>query len=475
MLKNSLYNASGGVIRIAVSILTIPLLVHLLGTEEYGLFVLASTVVSIVTLAESGLSNATTVFVSKDLGEKNYQGVNQTLFIIFTLMLFLSTSAAVGLWVGSDSISSYLNVGSNHLTVATSLKVGGLVVWTRMIQQVLVGVEQAHQKYAFVNLLVTLQSLVTNLGMLLIVWWGGKAILLLQWQLIINLLTLLAHVWFVFLLLSKYRQMSTSWNKNKWTEIASYSLITWFGSLGSVSFGQLDKIIVSYALGAKELGVYAFITSMCSQINTFSGMCVQPILPIISNSISSENIDMQSVKKNVKLALQLNTTVSLAMGIGLFASAPLILSFSLKGNPEYRTLFQISALIYGFYSCNTVGYHLLLGIKATQEYMKILLTSGAASLLLIYLGVNQFGLKGAIIGNVGYFTIWLFTLVGMKKLNVNLSEWVRWIIFPFLWALIQLAIISTIMASGNYFLSLLTCFLGFVVIGVWLFRDSWFK
>jgi O-antigen/teichoic acid export membrane protein len=283
---------------------------------------------------------------------------------------------------------------------------------------------------------------------------------------------LILHCWFVFLLIRRYEKALLLWDKNKWIEIISYSLITWFGSLGSVSFGQLDKIIVSYALGAKELGVYAFITSMCSQINTFSGMCVQPILPIISNQIASQNVDLVSVKKNLRFALQLNTIISLAMGIGMFAAAPWILSFSLGENPEYVLLFQMAALIYGFYSCNTVGYHLLLAIKATKEYMRILLASGITSLLFIYLGVNSFGLKGAIFGNVGYFMIWLFTLVGMSKLNVSIPEWTGWIMVPLIWALLLLIIVYSMVPNSNHFLSLFVCLLGFALIGGWLLKSN---
>jgi Polysaccharide biosynthesis protein len=69
MLKNGFYNAAAGAVRVGLAILTIPVLIRLMGVEEYGLWALASAIVGIVTLAEAGLSTATTVFVSQDLGQ----------------------------------------------------------------------------------------------------------------------------------------------------------------------------------------------------------------------------------------------------------------------------------------------------------------------------------------------------------------------------------------------------------------------
>jgi O-antigen/teichoic acid export membrane protein len=81
LLKNGFYNALAGAIRIGLALLTIPILIRIIGVEEYGLWTLASAVVQIVNLAEAGLSMATTVFLSQDLAKEDIDGVSQTLTV----------------------------------------------------------------------------------------------------------------------------------------------------------------------------------------------------------------------------------------------------------------------------------------------------------------------------------------------------------------------------------------------------------
>jgi O-antigen/teichoic acid export membrane protein len=469
MFRNSLYNAFGGVTRILITSLTIPFLVRSLGIEEYGLFVLTFTVVGIVTLAESGLANATTVFVAKDLGSNDFVGLVQTIFVTFGSMLILSTLAAISLWNSSDFIALILNVDYEHKsTIATSLKMAGFIVWAKMIQQMLVGLLQAHEKYAFLNAMSTIHSLLTNLGMLLVVWLGGKTCSLVAWQLAINMLSLFIHGFISNQVLCKYQLPNLSWDRKKWLDITAYSITTWFGSLGGVLFGHFDKIIISFTLGASSLGTYAFIISVASQINTFSAICIQPILPNISNSLADSK---NSIEEDIKFALQINTVVSLGMGSALFTIAPFIVSFGLTGSREYILIFQIAILIYSLYSCNTVGYFVLLATKATKEYVKILLMSGITSLLLIYLGSKYWGLPGAVLGNSGYFLIWLFTLVGMKKINIPMSNLIPWIKWPFSWIAILTLIIYFVTKSESYLLAIFTYLLGISPVIIWLLNE----
>jgi O-antigen/teichoic acid export membrane protein len=445
LLKNSLFNAAGGIIRIGVGFLTIPVLIRLLGIEEYGLWTLASTVISIATLAESGLSTTTTVFISQDLGKQDFKGANETLFITIGMMLLLSTIAAFLLWLGSDFISSSLfRLEENqYLRVTESLKIGGLIAWSKMLQQVLIGAEQAYQRYPAMNLFITIQSIATNIGMVTVAYLGGKTVAITQWYFFVNIIILSIHVLFVFSLIDKNKFSLLSWNQNKLKIISLYSMKTWLGSLGSVLFGQFDKIIVSYLLGAKVLGVYAAITSLTSQINSFSAILVQPLLPVISGYFASDSSQREDGQKQIKIAFQLNVIIAFAMGLIMLAAAPAILSSIMKDSydSQYITSFQLAIFIYSVYSCNAIGYYILLATNATKEFLVIILSTGVISLFLIYLGGKQIGLNGAILGNSGYLLTWVLVFAGMKKIKIDNHIWMQWIKYPFLWFIVTSALI----------------------------------
>lgn len=438
LLKNGLYNAAAGAIRIGLAVLTIPVLIRLIGVEEYGLWTLTSAVVAMVNLAEAGLSTTTTVFVSQDISREDTESLSQTLTITFGAMLILATLAAIALWFGAEDLVNFFPKLENrqHLAAVQALQIAGLVVWTRLLQQVIIGVEQAYQQYAAMNILMTLQSVASNLGLLVVAGLGGNTVGLMQYQAIINLGILVAHIWFGWSLIRDIK-LHPVWSREKILVITSYSLMTWLASVGGVLFTQCDRIIIGTLLGTGVLGIYAAITNITMQINTLSALPVQPLLPAISSVMAKQSIDQTIVQSQAKQALQINSLVALGIGSALLTLAPFVLREILTNAPYYDSIvpFRIAIIIYSLYSVNAVGFYVLFGMNAAMDCMTIQLISGVVSLILITIGANTLGLLGAILGNVGYLGVCLLTLLAMKKLHIPISLWSIWLKFPLLWFL----------------------------------------
>jgi O-antigen/teichoic acid export membrane protein len=436
LLKNGFYNSVAGLIRIGLGILIIPLLIRLLGIEEYGLWTLASAVVVMVTLAEAGLSTATTVFVSQDLGKKDIDGLSQTLTVTFGAMLILATLAAVTLWMGAEGITNLFPklAPEQQLKVTHAIQIGGLVVAARLLQQILIGVEQAHQRYDLMNVLNTMQCILLSVGMFAVATFGGRTLELMQWQALTSGVSLLSHIWIVRSLL-KDINLRLSWNQDKAVAVGGYSLMMWLNTLGSTLFSRGDRLIVGSLLGTQVLGVYAGITDITAQINSFSALPVQPLLPTLSNLIGQQNINQCKLEQQLKQATQINGLVALGMGATLITLSPVILKilFSEQTTSQYLIAFCIATGIYALYSCHAVGYYSLLATNGVMTCALIQLLSSLTSLGLIAIGAYNFGLIGAILGNFGYFTAFVVTVFGMKQLSVSYYLWFKWLWFPLIW------------------------------------------
>jgi O-antigen/teichoic acid export membrane protein len=458
MLKNGFYNTAAGAIRSGINVLTIPILIRALGVDEYGLWTLASTVINVVTLAEAGLSTATTMFVSQDLAKEDFDGVSQTLTVTGGAMLGLATLAALALAIGAEPIvSSFAKLDrTQQLTAVHALQIGGIVVWTKLFQQVLIGIEQAYQRYDLLNLLNTIQSVLTGVGMLVVVWWGGQTIELMQCQAIVGVAILLGHIALVKFL-TRNTKLRFQWDRSKGLTVARYSLQTWFTSLGGVLFAQADKLIVGAIFGSRELGIYAIITNIASQINLFSYLPVQPIVPKITQYFATPSADRVAFDKQIKSALEVNFSIALGAGAMLFTFAPFVLNILIHDatNPTYILSLQIVAIAYGFASVNAVGYYILLATDAVNICMKIQLISSVGSLLIIYLGSIHFGIIGAAVGNAGFMGTLLMVYVGMQQISIPVSRWLKWIFFPVLWFVGTIAVNSVV--NGDLSLVLCSC------------------
>lgn len=470
LLKNGLYNVVGGAIRIGLAVLTIPILIRLIGIEEYGLWALTSSVVGMVTLAEAGLSLTTTVFVSQDLGKEDTNGLLQTLTVSFGAMLILSTLAALALWFGAESLVSFFPklTQAQQLTVIKALHIGVMVVWARLLQQVLAGVEQAYQRYDLINILNTGQSVLINLGMLAVTWFKGQTIAMMEWQAVATIVVFLSHLWIVRSLLQGINLRPTL-SKEKGFAIAQYSLFTWLTSLGSSLFSRVDRLIVGNLLGAQVLGIYAAITDITTQINIFSALPVQPLLPSLSNLTAQQNIDLPKLQQQIKQGIQINAFIALGLGATFVTLSPLILNLIFSGEitNQYRVTFCIATVIYAIYSINAVGYYILFAISAANTCAIIILTSSLISLVLITLGANMFGLIGAIAGNAGYIATLQLNILGMKQLSVPSFIWIRWLYFPTSWFLL-VALVNIFLPIQHEFRILIFFIQSFIIL-LWFY------
>lgn len=427
MLKNGLYNIVGGILRAGLTFLTIPALIRVIGIEEYGVWTLVSTVIGVVGLAEAGLTVSTTVFLSRDIAKNDTEGISQTLTVITVAMLSLASLAALILWMGSPHIIQlFPDLALHHSASALpAIELGAVVLWAKLMQQVMVGIEQAYQCYGLINLINLFQVSLTNLGMIAIALLGGRTLALMQWQVLTNIVLLSIHVLVAWSRVHKLKPQFR-WSNSRGLEIVRYSAATWLTSLGTALFQQGDRVIIGSILDPKLLGVYAAITSVTIQINSFSAAAIQPLLPRLSGLLEGSRTQLEL---QIKRAFQVNVVFVLGLGGALFILTPILISilFGKAATDEYALAFRTATVVYSLYSVNAVGYYILLGSGAANVSMVINIISGALALLLIFIGAKLGNLTGAIAGNIGYATSLLFIFFGMKRLDIPVKKWFSWL------------------------------------------------
>lgn len=300
MLKNGFYNVIAGILRLGITLATIPILIRLIGLKEYGLWSLVYAIIGVVALAEAGLSMATTVFVSRDLARSDTESLSETLTVTVSTMLLLATLAASALCIKAQAIASIFPAleDAQRQQLIQSMGSVAVLVWVRLVQQTLVGIEQAYQRYDWLNALNTIQVLISTLGMFGVVWLGGRTVALVEWQAVVAVLGLFIHIWIIYHLIHPLK-LRLIWSPQKGFLIAKYSLLTWLSTLGGTIFSRGDRLIVGAILGSTSLGLYAAITDITNSINLISALPVQPIIPTLSRLIASSSKEKKNYNKSL--------------------------------------------------------------------------------------------------------------------------------------------------------------------------------
>ena len=469
MFKNGLYNTIGGVARIGISLLSVPIIIRLIGIESYGIWILSSSVISIAALVEGGLSVTTTFYLSKDIANNDNKGLSETLTATLATILFLSTLSSFFLYFSSDYIVRLFPQlqGNQSEVVLNTLQLGSLYLWPRLIQQQFIGIMQAYEEYGLINVLGTLQNIISSFGLILVAYFSGNAVEMMKWQAVISIIALL-----IYLRSSKKLIQNSNprvvWNFIKIKQIWKYSLVAWFGTLGSALFTQGDRLIVGSILNVKVLGIYSAISTVASQINILSSLPILPLVPKLAKLLKTEKDNRHAIKAQIKESQELNAVVALVSAGSIILFSKSILLILIKENTNVESIFamQVSALIYAIYSLNAVGYFSLYGLGEIKLCTLIHVFSSITTLFLILVLSLKFGFLGAIYGNVGYVITLLMVVLSFKKLRINLKYFSEWLWLPMscFAILVSISFMAQDTLSMYYQIFLLTIFTAILII-----------
>lgn len=474
LLKNSLYNSIAGVNRIVLRIITVPILIRILGIEKYGIWAIITSVIGLVIAMEAGLPAATTIFISRDLEEKSSIELSQSLTILLLFILSLATTATIGIREFTHYIALSLpDIDKYQIqTIEQALQISSIVIWSRLIQQVIIGIEQAYEKYATINIINTIYVVLDSIGLLALASFTGKIMLMIQYQAVISIIFLSLHCIYSFRLLNEF-QLQFMWNSDKARRIVSFSMSAWLANLGGIIFSQVDRLLIGSTLGVSSLGIYAAITNITAQINQLSAMPVQPILPILSRTTANKTSNLQNIQDKIRKLFSINCLVAFFLGSTLLVLAPEILVFTFKDNVSSTSIisFRIATIIYTLYSLNAVGYYICLGSNKVNVVMYTQIVSGIFSVLLIYFGSKRYGLMGGLIGNIGYLGVFLLSLKGFSNLGINFTKWLKWMLHPLVAFLLLTAVILyfpqlNIYPNSFIVLILFLAYLGFSILTI---------
>jgi O-antigen/teichoic acid export membrane protein len=466
-LKNSYYNLAGGGIRTAIALLTVPLLIRIIGLDEYGLWSLVMAAVGVIGLAEAGLSVATTKFIAEDLNGTDEWQAGQTVAITTICMFALATAAALFTWFGAEKICRiFPNLSPSQMErTVEALRLGAAVVWMRLLQQNFVGVQQGFQRFGSTNAILTAQVALANLGMIVVALAGGRLMALVKWHALIGFLGLSANG-LMAMSLVKEDVLKCQWSAIKARRILRFSAFNWMSSLGSVLFGQVDRLVVGAFLETRVVGMYSAITTIAGQINLLSALPVQPLIPLINQTNVANRPALAS---EIKRAFQLSTITALSLALVIYSFAPLIVILVKELTPQTITPLRMAAVIYGVFSINATGYYILLGTNRLTHLLSIQLGSGVLSLILIVIGAGRYDLEGAVVGNVGYWGVWLLTFAAMRCVDIRAGEWLSWIRKILIWFAIAI-MVNTCLTS--LFLTAVATLIEVAILAAWFLKES---
>jgi len=282
-LHNAVFNALGRFFSIVLSFVFMPYIVHKLGPERYGIYILIFAVIGYFALLDLDLGQAIIKYVAEYRAVGDIEGVNRVVGATLFLFLMMGIIGGLIIFFCTDVITSrFLKIQDTLLPVARfTFRVASLGLVFTMLLSAFSSIPKALNRYDITSKLTMLISLFTILStvLLLYVGFGLRAIVILQ--VTITLLTMIGYM-----LISK--RLLPQIKYRPWLDATALKTVLPFGiysSLGRISYivqFQLDRIITGALLGASFVTYYFVPFNLVSKAVTLTSHMSGVIMPVIS-------------------------------------------------------------------------------------------------------------------------------------------------------------------------------------------------
>jgi O-antigen/teichoic acid export membrane protein len=406
----------------------IPLYIHYLGIESYGLIGIFGVLLAWLSLLDMGLAPTLSREMARFTGgQHTAESIHDLLRSVELITLVMALTVAGLMAIGARWIAEYW-VKAEQLpveTVTEAFTVMGLVTAFRLVEAVYRSSIIGLQRQVLFNLLNSIMATFRSLGALAILVWVSSTILaFFLWQALASVLTVLVMA------LATHSVLPKAKHRGKFSLAALRSVWHFAGGMFGITFlslllMQTDKILLSKLLSLAEFGYYALAATIAGALYVLIQPILQAWFPRL-NQLRAKD-DQSGLIEAYHLGAQLITVIAGSATLVLIVAGESILRFWSQ-DPElaHRVAPLLAILVLGnFLNCLMwVPYQAQLAYGWTGLALKINIFAVLIIVPAIFLAAPRFGAQGGAWAwatlNMGY------VLVGVNFMYRRILREEKW-------------------------------------------------
>ena len=388
--RHTVYNVVGALVPVAVSLVTVPFYLKVIGLDRYGLLAICWLLVGYFALFDFGLGRATAQKIATLAGAAPYErnqvfwtGASLSLVFALVAVAVFAPLASVGLGMmklADEGLRQEVNVSLPLLVAAVPFGIA---------QSLLAGTLEGRAEFLRLNLTLSFGTIATAvLPLLAALWIDPRLPTLLGASLLARALVLL------LLCLACVRAVPLT--RPSIAEAAQIRSLLQFGGWTSVTnvvdpiLVFVDRLAIGALLGAAAVAVYVVPFNLVSQLVLLPAALARALFPKMA-SVSTEEARAMSRESLLVLAFLITpATLLMLVGVGPFLKVWI-------GEAAKHSIPVAHVLLFGFWA-NSFARTLHARLQAGGRpdiIAKIHLAEVIPYLVLLYLFMTRFGIVGA--------------------------------------------------------------------------------
>jgi O-antigen/teichoic acid export membrane protein len=427
-MRRHLTNAAYGVLDYASypfgMLLVAPIVLHRLGASEYGVWAIATAVISTGGIIASGFCDANIQRVARLRGTGETGSMVHTVRSMLGINLVLGFLLATAVWIAAPYAARHIAV--SHLTPLREclicLRIASLLILVRAVESVSVSTQRAFEQYRDTVQINTAVRLLTL---------GSAAVLALSGRrtesiLVATAVFLTIGTYMQFRQLRKYLGDASLWpvfQPEETRVLLGFGVFSWLLAVGSVIFGQLDRVLLGVSLGALAVAPYSLCVQFAQPLFGLTASGLQFLFPYLSGRVgNSSNAEL----KRTLLKAFLCNLLLVAIGAGMLLLIGNRLIEVWAGVAVARSaarIFPPIVLGSALMGLSVTGIYAMLALGLFRTVSFISLGSRGLMLLLMTYLLHHNGLQGLAISRVCYGLLGLLVYVPLfRRLGAEKRE-----------------------------------------------------
>jgi len=395
-----LLNVGGRGLLTLLALVVTPVLVRKLGTEVYGIYVLAFTLGGVLSVLDLGLTPAVVMLLSRAWHAQDRARMERIIGTALTTYLIAgavlgSVVALLVPWLATSVLHVSINLRP-AAEAALWLSTGSFLL--SLIFSVFNSVPIALERFDLTVLRVVGVSLLTTAAVIVYALAGGGLV----GVILINLLGNAAALG-LFIVVSRHLlpgiKMRPYFDGEIFRAMARFSGFKFAGSLGGLLTYRFDQVAIGAIIGVRAAGVYVVPVTAASRILALLTDLVLPLFPRVSKLAS----DPAAVRSLLLRSIRLMVVVASPTFVLLFVFADAILRAWIGGDPGRALAIEGSATLRWLAAASLIQAIAVVPVIVSEAAGKPEVNNGFAvasaiiNVPLVLILVPRLGIEGAAI------------------------------------------------------------------------------
>lgn len=397
-------------------LLVAPIVLHRLGAAEYGLWMIATSVVSAGGIIASGFGDACIQRVAHLCAADELNAMPRAVQSMLAINALLGIALALAIWIVAPYAASRIAViGVTPVAECLiALRIASVLILFRAVESVGVGVQRAFERYRETVQISTAVRMLTLAAAALLALFGFRTVSIL----IATGIFLIAGTFVQLRQASKLlrgSRLRPRFELDETNLLLRRGVFVWLQALGAVVFGQLDRILLGTYLGALAVAPYSLCVQFAHPIYGLTASALNFLFPYLSGRATTHT--RAELRGTLLKAFACNAIL-------VAAPAALLLLFGQQlirlwaGPAVAESAAQIlPPIVLGsaFVGLGVTGTYALqaLGLFRTVAYISLI--GRAAMLLLMVLMLRHSGLHGLATSRLFYGSIALLVYLPLMR------------------------------------------------------------